>query len=348
MKSRQKPYLIETMLLGSSLENLARFGSADRELQYYDILAKEFYLILFEYSNPITTLNHRTISPLSNNKWINSIVNPLLQVNRFKGSGVVRSKQFWGSWAAWLLSRVNRKKFVLRCGYIWSRSVFHEHPNLHIFVRRIVLLVEKLLIKSADALIYGSHDISDYYRQFSSRPSVVIPNGFDTERFLPKPEIPKDVDFIYTGRLIPLKRIERMLENVGEEKTLIVAGGGPLARMVANKSNVIYLGVVPNSDLPNVLNRARIFISLSTTEGSPKCLIEAILCGLYPVLSDIPAHRLLVDELGYGLLLGDDQRLGGDLANCIIDPTKLEIFRERFSLPSIVSREVSFCSQFVQ
>ncbi len=336
------------MLLGSSLANLAKYGSAARELQYYDLLSKQFDVVLLEYSNPINGLNHKTISPISNNKWINSIFNPLLQANRFRGLGVVRSKQFFGSWAAWILSRVNRKKFVLRCGYIWSRSVFHEHPNLHPLVCRIVLLFERLFIKCADGLIYGSLDIANYYRQFSNRPSVIIPNGFDTESFLPKPEIPKDVDFIYTGRLIPLKRIERMLENVGLEKTLIVAGAGPLAEIVENKSNVTYLGVVPNPDLPNVLNRARIFISLSATEGSPKCLIEAILCGLYPVVSDIPAHRLLVEELGYGLLLDDGQQLSGDLANCIIDPKKLEIFRERYSLPSIVSKEVSFCSQFIQ
>jgi glycosyltransferase involved in cell wall biosynthesis len=348
MKYLGKPYLIETMLLGSSLANLAKYGSADRELQYYDLLSKQFDLVLLEYANPINGIHYKKILPISNNKWINSIFNPLLHANRFRGLGVVRSKQLFGSWAAWILSKVNRKKFVLRCGYIWSRSVFHEHPNLHPLVYRIVLLLERLLVKCADGLIYGSQDIAKFYQKYSNRPSVIIPNGFDTESFLPKPEISKDVDFIYTGRLIKLKRIERMLENVGLEKTLIVAGGGPLAALVENKRNIIYLGVVPNPDLPNVLNRARIFISLSATEGSPKCLIEAILCGLYPVVSDIPAHRLLIEELGYGQLIGEGQQFSGDLASSTIDSTKLEIFREQYSLPSIVSREVSFCSQFVQ
>lgn len=348
MENPPKPFFLEIMLLGSSLANLARFGSAQRELQYYELIAQRFHLVLFEYAAPIDGATFSTIPPASANKWINSIVTPLLQMNRLRGPGVIRSKQLWGSWSAWIFSRLKRKKFVLRCGYIWSRSVLHEHPALHPFARWIVLQLERLLVRRADALIYASVDIASYYRRFSHRPSVVIPNGFDTDRFRPKPEIPRDFDFAYTGRLIPLKGIGRMLEMVGPSRTVIIAGSGPLAGMIVNRNNITYLGVVPNQDLPDVLNRARFFISLSSTEGSPKCLIEAVLCGLYPIMSDIPAHRLLAEELGYGLLLCDGQQLDDDLTKLIVEPAKLERFRERYSLNSIVSSELSFCAQFVQ
>ena len=347
MKKANKPYLLETMLLGSSLDNLSKFGSAQRELQYYDQINERFEVILFEYSKPISGENYKTIPNLSTNKWVNSVAAPLFHAYRIKGYGVVRSKQLWGSWSAWIFSKLRRKKFVLRCGYIWSRSVFHEHPTLHPIARWAILQLEMILVKSADALIYGSTDIENHYRNFNNKPSVVIPNGFDTDRFCTMPDVHKDYDFIYTGRLVPLKGIKCMLVMVGT-RTLIVAGSGPLTTMVSEKSNVTYLGVVPNQNLPNVLCRAKFFISMSTTEGSPKCLIEAILCGLYPVLSDIPAHRLLVEELGYGLLLDNSQSLGDDLGKLIVNYEKLEIFKERYSMPSIVSKEVSFCEQFVQ
>lgn len=348
MSATNKPYLLETMLLGSSLETLAKVGSAQRELEYYNLIDREFDLILFEYSKPVGGCDFKTMWSGVGNKWLKSIYLPLLKGWTLSGPGVVRSKQLWGSWAAWILARIRGKKFILRCGYIWSRSVLHEHKGLHPSLRWLVLEIEKLIAKRADALIYCSDDIASHYRCFTGKPSVVIPNGFDIDKFKPKSEIAKDVDFIYTGRLIPLKGVERILNMVGSNRTLIVAGGGPLAGMVAARSNVSYLGVVPNQELADVLNRARFFISLSSTEGSPKCLIEAVLCGLYPVVSNIPAHRLLVDELGYGILLGSEDQLDFDLTEFAPDPEKLKNFRQRYSMPSIVEREASFCMQFVQ
>lgn len=348
MNSAGKPYLLETMLLGSSMANLVSVGSAQRELEYYNLIDREFDLVLFEYSAPVDGCGFKTIWSEFGNKWVKSIFAPLLKGWGLSGPGVVRSKQLWGAWTAWILAKIRRKKFILRCGYIWSRSVLHERKNLHPSVRWLVLEIEKVIAKRADALIYGSDDIATHYRRLTGKPSVVIPNGFDTCKFKPKSEIPKDFDFIYTGRLIPLKGIERILNTVGVSRTLIVAGSGPLAGMVKARSNVTYLGVVPNHELADVLNRARFFISLSSTEGSPKCLIEAVLCGLYPIVSDIPAHRLLVEELGYGILLGSDDQLDVDLTEYAVDPEKLGIFRQRYSMSSIVEREISFCMQFVQ
>lgn len=349
MKSKKKPFLVETMLLGSSIKNLKRFGSGQREEQYYALLSAEFDVSLFEYTSAPENVNFKSIPVLFKNKWLHSILTPILQRKKVSGLGVVRSKQLWGAWSAWLFARLMGKKFILRCGYIWSRAVTHEHPNLDKGLRHAVFYLEKFLIRRADALIYASDDIAVHYKQFlRSRPYVVIPNGFDISIFKPMHHIRKSYDFIYVGRLIPLKGIERMLSYIGENKSLIVAGSGPLENLVKERENTTYIGVVQNSELPFVLNQARYFISMSTTEGNPKCLIEAILCGLFPVVSDIPAHRSLINELGYGVLI--KQGMHRDFADdeCAIVVDKLDEFRNKYSISAIVAREIDFCVSFVQ
>lgn len=348
MSPRSKPVLLETMLLGSSLLNLDKVGSAQREVHYYKLLDRYFDVVLFEYSQPLRAGDFRQIPPIFENKWLNSLLAPFIGARRFKGVGVVRAKQVWGSWSAWLLARLKGQKFILRCGYIWSRSVMHERRDLPCMVKWAIVRFERFLIQRADALIYASEDIAAYYGTMQQRPFVIIPNGFDIDLFKRRHEVSRDFDFVYVGRLIPLKGVEAMLALVGPDRKLLIAGGGPLAHLLQGRRNVSYLGVVPNSELPAVLSKATCFISMSSTEGSPKCLIEAILCGLYPVVSDIPAHRLLIEELGYGLLIESSAGQILPTVSVFVDESKLDAFRRKYSVDAIVEREVAFCGGFVQ
>src|SRR5208283_2540348 len=45
-----------------------------------------------------------------------------------------------------------------------------------------------------------------------------------------------------------------------------------------------------------IMKKASVFVSLSTSEGCPNAVMEAMVCGCPLVISDIPAHRELLDE----------------------------------------------------
>lgn len=70
------------------------------------------------------------------------------------------------------------------------------------------------------------------------------------------------------------------------------------------------MGFIPNQDLARVNNCADSFIMSSTYEGQLVVLLEAMACGLPPILSDIPVMRDVVEESGLGLLVdfGDPHR----------------------------------------
>jgi glycosyltransferase involved in cell wall biosynthesis len=155
-----------------------------------------------------------------------------------------------------------------------------------------------------------------------------IQNGVDPERFSPATVgqraaarralgIPQDaVVFVYVGKLIPRKRILSVLEGyVGarlENARLLVVGDGPLApqcnAIAAGRSDIVLTGFL--HDTSAMLSAADIYISAAGTEGLPLAVLEAYRAGLRLLLSDIPAHReVLEGEAGAGVLYQSSEDL---------------------------------------
>ena len=90
------------------------------------------------------------------------------------------------------------------------------------------------------------------------------------------------------GTLNFLEAIPEVLET-REGTTLLIGGDGPLRPQVeeyVNKSDdkVKYVGWIPHDELPEYLNRLRLLVVPSYTEGLPNNMLEAMACGT-PILA---------------------------------------------------------------
>jgi glycosyltransferase involved in cell wall biosynthesis len=140
---------------------------------------------------------------------------------------------------------------------------------------------------------------------------AVISNAIefdDVDTTEPIAGVPPGAPFIvYVGRLSAEKNLETIVPAVvpilAERKDVYFAicGDGPLEPMVRAmiaKSGVadriLMPGFVP--DVGRWLRRADVLIFLSWYEGNPNAVVEALANGTPVVLSDIAAHRELIDE----------------------------------------------------
>lgn len=75
------------------------------------------------------------------------------------------------------------------------------------------------------------------------------------------------------------------------------------------------LGEVPHARVETLLRAAHLFVSGSHAEGSSYAAMEALACGVTPVLTDIPAFRALTDHgrIGHLWPCGDAVRLADEL-----------------------------------
>ena len=98
------------------------------------------------------------------------------------------------------------------------------------------------------------------------------------------------------------------------EAALTVAGDGSergdLMRRAADSigSNaIVFVGNVDHARMPSLLRENHIYVSTSSSDSTSVSLLEAMACGLFPIVSDIPANREWIEHGRNGTLVPPGQ-----------------------------------------
>jgi glycosyltransferase involved in cell wall biosynthesis len=124
------------------------------------------------------------------------------------------------------------------------------------------------------------------------------PNLYDPASYAPDPAVEKDIDVLFVGNLVAVKRLDRLLEAVvllaGRRPDLKVSlvGDGVLrgelearAARLGLSGRVRFEGARPFEEIPRWLRRARLMVMTSEMEGLPQAMIEAMSCGVPVVIA---------------------------------------------------------------
>jgi len=108
-----------------------------------------------------------------------------------------------------------------------------------------------------------------------------IPKSVDTHHFCPNSEIVKDFDVISTGRLVSGYKNYDELGKLSSVLKIVLIGDGPEKDKLQRQfPHLIMPGYISHEDLPNYLNRARLFFHTGLRDFYPRALSEAMACGL--------------------------------------------------------------------
>jgi len=113
-----------------------------------------------------------------------------------------------------------------------------------------------------------------------------------------------------------------LLTIVGEGDELTYLNS--LVRSLGLANSVVFKGAVEPTSMPLIYADADIFVSASEAEGRPSVLLEAMAASLPVILSDIPAHRelLQVDGRSFFFKSGDAAGLSVHLKAMLGDPSQ--------------------------
>ena len=132
-----------------------------------------------------------------------------------------------------------------------------------------------------------------------------------------------------------LKAIPLVLAEIPQAK-FVIAGTGQqqgylreLARVQGVSNSTKFIGWVPRTELPKYLSSADIYVSSSLSDGTSNSLLEAMACGLSPIVTDIPANQTWINDGKNGFLF--PTRDYKTLASKIIYLLNNEETRENFS-----------------
>jgi glycosyltransferase involved in cell wall biosynthesis len=162
------------------------------------------------------------------------------------------------------------------------------------------------------------------------KPITIIPNGVDLSQFKANPDVVKDIDVIFSGRIELLKGSKKMVEvckqlvaNKADILIYIVGYGDQEnwvhEQLAGYKNNIIMTGKVPFSDMMAFYNRSRVYASTSYYEGLPGTCLEATAMGLPTIAWDFLFYHGLVvpDKTGYLIEPNDSAAMAKKIVNVL-------------------------------
>jgi len=198
-------------------------------------------------------------------------------------------------------------------------------------LHKFLLKPWKCIVSNSDNIVSPSKFLDDLIRkQLPNARSTIIPNGVDTQCFK---ALPKEKIILVLCRLQETKNVQTVIKAISlipdmQGYKLYIAGDGPYKAILENlvhdlrlQNRIEFLGWIENKSLRHVslVGKAAIYISASRFENSPISVLEAISAECHPLLSDIPPHRLLIDNYNYLFDTNDERTLAKKIEKLIDD-----------------------------
>ncbi len=156
---------------------------------------------------------------------------------------------------------------------------------------------------------------------------VVIPNGFDSERFFPVGEGSSTrsdwAKFLWVGRMSPEKNVPTLVsafnvvaERYPKSKLTLVGNGIVRAEIEALieryglTSSVELLGNVPSEHIPEIMREHDVFVLPSLSEGLSVSVLEAMASGLPVIVAAVGGLPEIIKNSQNGYLIDPRDILG--------------------------------------
>lgn len=323
---------------GISLRLWSDKGLLERELQLYRALAEKGIDVTFltygdkndlsfeERCFPIKILP--VYSRLKKPRWkwlalIQSLLIPFYFKQIFKESDILKTNQMLGSWVAVVGKLFYRKKLIIRCGFEMLLNAKREGRSKVLLW--LMYCCEFISYNAADRIVLSSKSGLDFVKHSFKFPqkkenAEIIPNYVDVELFRPletvpaKPHVEREIrkedekNIVYVGRLGTEKNLSSVIEALaGTGIGFHIIGDGEQKEelsLLASRLGVVvdFLGVVPNNQLPFILNQYSVFILPSLYENHPKSLLEAMSCGMAVIGTKVSGIQEIIQDKINGFL----------------------------------------------
>lgn len=174
--------------------------------------------------------------------------------------------------------------------------------------------------------------------------SVIIGNPYDDDIFYEMPEISRDKELVFLGRLVSDKGVDLLITALGQMKKiynltpyLTIIGTGPeenlllkLAKDVDVSNQINFVGTKTGTELVQLLNSHQIMVVPSLwLEPFGIVALEGIACGCVVVGSDGGGLKDAISSCGVTFLNRDVQALTQKLADLLLNSNQLTIYRAK-------------------
>ncbi len=362
--------LLFFMSRATSLQRWRRLGIFSREIAIYKKLQQSLDVQILTSGDEEEFACHEELAgfDILFNRWklsanVYSLFAPLLHWRSMRHAAIYKTNQLDGAWTAIIAGKLYRKPVVVRAGYLWAKNF--ERQRGKSWKSALIHRLEGWSFKNADHIFLTTEllkvEVVKSY-QISADRITIIPNNIDTDLFIPMAQAKKAAGQIcFLGRLTPVKNVDLLIKAMANipNASLAVIGDGEQKAYLAqlakkHEVQVNFLGLIPNQELPSVLNQSEIFVLPSRFEGHPKALLEAMACGLPVIGTNVEGIRALIEHEENGLLCEPTvtslrqalvRLLENELLRLRLGEAAQAAIKAQFSLASIAEQELALLQQ---
>lgn len=182
--------------------------------------------------------------------------------------------------------------------------------------------------------------VSDILRRSARLPGRVIPNSYDEATFRVLPEVERDRDVVFLGRLVAFKGADTVIDATallaarGRRVNATLIGLGPeegalraRAQAAGVADQVTFAGPVRGSELARLLNRHRIMVVPSRFEAFGIVVLEGLACGCVVAVADSGGLPEVVGPCGPVFPKNDAAALAATLDDLLQNPERRDAYR---------------------
>ncbi len=168
-----------------------------------------------------------------------------------------------------------------------------------------------LILRRADLTLVCGRHLLDHARRLGAdeRRTAATYVGVDPDLFHPGGDGIREPRLAFTNRehknILHVETLIQALPSVVErvpDARVVVANDGPrrgslekLAEKLGVRDNCEFVGRLDPKATAGYLQHSSLYVSCSEVDGMSISLLEALACGAYPVVTDIPADREIVE-----------------------------------------------------
>jgi glycosyltransferase involved in cell wall biosynthesis len=257
--------------------------------------------------------------PSINSKNLDTISHTFLATLHalFQDYDVINYQAPGPSTLSWIIRLFKRKTAVV--GTFNSRDALHKKWGW--FAKRYLLFGEYAVSKFPQKTIVISPLLQKYMGETYQAQGDLILNGAGVEyapadNALSQWGLQKKKYILYVGRLIRHKGVHYLMEafknlddqkKISEDMKLVIVGDGSytddyvknLQKIGANRKNIIFTGTQSGQTLAQLFSHAYLFVQPSEAEGLSMALLDAMGCGIAPLVSDIEENLQPIKNCGF-------------------------------------------------
>lgn len=364
--SKKKPQVTLFLTRNMSLKEWDRLGLLHREMAIYKALMPDYSIQIFSWGD-VGDLNYEKVFEdlrvlilpyYKQYSTFRNLIHQFLAEKRLKSSDLFKTNQISGSEVAIEYSQKFGIPLITRCGYLLS--LFTERQSSSDWEKQKAVALERTAFEmSRFGVTSSERDRLTVIQkhQIPHEKLVTIPNYVDTRLFKPNNLDKEKGAILHIGRLSEQKNLFALLEAYESAKyarKLTIVGSGELEKELKEHADsncskeVCFLGKVPNSELPGIINKHEVYVLSSHYEGLPKSLLEAMSCGAACLGTDVEGICEVLDHKINGLLVektighiaeGIDLLLSNQQLRREIGTAARNTILEEYSLDTVVKME---------